>query len=56
MLSLYAKKIRDAQRAIKYDFWDYLMKIEDKPEFEKLIQEINFSSEIIRNLKLYEDK
>ncbi|HGO5823232.1 TPA: hypothetical protein ACK3JW_000896 [Mannheimia haemolytica] len=53
MLSLYAKKIRDAQRAIKYDFWDYLVKIKGEPAYEQLSKEVKFSSQILDNLELY---
>ena len=56
MLGMYAYKIRDAQRAIKYDFWDYFMKIKGTPEFEQLKKEINFSSQIIDNLELYKEE
>lgn len=53
MLMNYPARIREAQVFVKRDFWDYLIKIENKPEFNQLKNEINLSSQIIRNLKLY---
>ncbi|MFA9487285.1 MULTISPECIES: hypothetical protein [unclassified Mannheimia] len=55
MVFQYDGNIKNIQRAVKYQFWDYLMKIEGTPEFNQLRDEINFSSQIIRNLKLYEE-
>ncbi|QLB41173.1 hypothetical protein [Mannheimia pernigra] len=54
ILWAYKQGIKDAQRAFKYQFWDYFKKIKGTPEFEQLKQEINFSSQILDNLKLYE--
>lgn len=55
MLFQYGAKIKNIQRAVKYQFWDYLMKIKGTPEFKQLREEINFSSQILDNLKLYEE-
>lgn len=55
MVFQYDATIKNIQRAVKNQFWDYLMKIEGTPEFNQLRDEINFSSQIIRNLKLYEE-
>ncbi|MEG9532146.1 hypothetical protein [Mannheimia indoligenes] len=55
MLFQYDAKIKNIQRAFKYQFWDYFKKIKGTPEFEQLKQEINFSSQILDNLKLYEE-
>lgn len=55
MLGMYPFLIRDAQRAFTYDFLDYYLKIEGTPEFEQLKKEINFSTQILKNLKLYEE-
>ncbi|MEG9490117.1 hypothetical protein [Mannheimia indoligenes] len=55
MLLQYDGNIKNIQRAVKNQFWDYLMKIEGTPEFNQLRDEINFSSQIIRNLRLYEE-
>lgn len=52
----YKRKIEDAQREFKYQFLDYFMKIKGTPEFDKLKKEINFSSQILDNLKLYEEE
>lgn len=55
MLFQYDAKIKNIQRAVKYQFWDYLEKIKDKPEFELIREEYNFATQILRNLKLYEE-
>ncbi|QLB40623.1 hypothetical protein [Mannheimia pernigra] len=55
MLFQYDAKIKNIQRAFKYQFWDYLLKIEGTPEFDQLRNEINFSTQILKNLKLYEE-
>lgn len=55
MLFQYDAKIKNIQRAVKYQFWDYFVKIKDKPEYNQLMEEIKFSSQIIRNLRLYEE-
>ncbi|WHP47031.1 hypothetical protein QMO40_10480 [Mannheimia bovis] len=55
MLLQYDAKIKNIQRAIKYQFWDYLIKIKGTPEFENLKKEVKFSSQILDNLKLYEE-
>ncbi|MEG9475816.1 hypothetical protein [Mannheimia indoligenes] len=56
MLFQYDAKIKNIQRAIKYQFWDYLIKIKGSPEFENLKKEVKFSSQILDNLKLYEQE
>ncbi|MEG9530093.1 hypothetical protein [Mannheimia indoligenes] len=53
MLMNYPDRIMEAQVFFKRDFWDYLLKIEGTPEFEELRKEINFSTQILKNLKLY---
>lgn len=55
MLFHYDGNIKNIQRAFKYQFLDYFMKIKGKPEFDKLTEEINFSTQILKNLKLYEE-
>ncbi|QLB42628.1 hypothetical protein HV560_07255 [Mannheimia pernigra] len=55
MLLQYDATIKNIQRAFKYQFWDYFRKIKGTPEFEQLKQEINFSSQILDTLKLYEE-
>lgn len=55
MLFQYDATIKNIQRAIKYQFWDYLIKIKGSPEFENLKKEVKFSSQILDNLKLYEE-
>ncbi|QLB40548.1 hypothetical protein [Mannheimia pernigra] len=56
MLLQYEAKIKNIQRAVKYQFWDYLIKIKGSPEFENLKKEVKFSSQILDNLKLYEQE
>lgn len=56
MLMLYTASIENGQRAVKYKFWDYFVKIKDKPEYNQLMEEIKFSSQTLRNLKLYEEE
>lgn len=53
MVKQYIASIKNGQRAVKYKFWDYLIKIKGTPEFENLKKEINFSSQTLDNLKLY---
>lgn len=55
MLFQYTASIKNGQRAFKYKFLDYFMKIKGTPEFDKLKEEINFSTQILKNLKLYEE-
>lgn len=55
MLFQYDATIKNIQRAFKYQFLDYFIKIKGTPEFEQLKKEINFSSQILDNLKLYEE-
>lgn len=55
MLFQYGAKIKNIQRAFKYQFLDYFIKIKGTPEFEQLKKEINFSSQILDTLKLYEE-
>lgn len=55
MLFQYDAQIKNIQRAFKYQFLDYFLKIEGKPEFDQLRNEINFSTQILKNLKLYEE-
>lgn len=55
MLLQYTASIKNGQRAVKYKFWDYFIKIKDKPEYNQLMEEIKFSSQTIRNLRLYEE-
>lgn len=56
MLFQYDAKIKNIQRAIKYQFWDYLEKIKGTPEFELIREEYNFATQTLRNLKLYEQE
>ena len=53
MVERYIASIKNGQRAVKYKFWDYLIKIEGTPEFNNIRDEINFSSQTLKNLKLY---
>ncbi|WP_025236492.1 hypothetical protein [Mannheimia sp. USDA-ARS-USMARC-1261] len=55
MLFQYDATIKNIQRAFKYQFLDYFIKIEGTPEFDQLRNEINFSTQILKNLKLYEE-
>lgn len=55
MLFQYGAKIKNIQRAVKYQFWDYFIKIKGTPKYNQLMEEIKFSSQIIRNLRLYEE-
>lgn len=55
MLLQYDANIKNIQRAFKYQFLDYFIKIKGTPEFEQLKKEINFSSQILDTLKLYEE-
>lgn len=56
MLMFYTSTIEDGQRAVKYQFWDYLEKIKGTPEFELIREEYNFATQTLRNLKLYEQE
>ncbi|MEG9481542.1 hypothetical protein V6W59_04525 [Mannheimia sp. HC-2023] len=54
MLMNYPDRIMEAQVFFKRDFLDYFMKIKGTTEFEELKKEINFSTQILKNLKLYQ--
>ncbi|HGO5853387.1 TPA: hypothetical protein ACK3JH_000223 [Mannheimia haemolytica] len=54
MLMSYPDRIMEAQVFFKRDFLDYFMKIKGTTEFEELKKEINFSTQILKNLKLYQ--
>lgn len=53
MVKRYIASIKNGQRAFKYKFWDYFKQIKGTPEFEKLKEEIKFSSQTLDNLNLY---
>lgn len=43
-----------SQHSKTLEYWDYLIKVKDKPEYKQFLEKVRFSLKVYENIKLYE--